>query len=1220
MVTLRHRFAILALLVAALVQAGPLSAQTAFLVDDLEHFEFTNGSSLPTFRFKIGDRAVFSAYDGTASQGKVWSTDGTAAGTEELPGLSPEATPRGVLLGKTLLVGPRPGNPDARPRLALWLSDGTAAGTERLAPREMNLTLAADRTAGDAFYFFADDPAGETSTLWVLEGSAAGFHPVATLGARTPSAALVAGERLFFLASEERIPLQCGPPDPCDRSIRWRLWVSDGTAGGTRPIADAGTAPLYTPAAALHHATSEGVYFSVTDLQAGRSRLSFTRGRGGPPRQLAEYSGSGGLSLLPRFLEDGDGVIFVAAGQRAGLELWRSNGTAAGTRRVSDLPSPFPFTSEVLPAQIARLEDQIILAARDAGGGLELWSVEPRSRSTVQLTNLGPDEAGTFDTRSNLVVRNGRVLFTALERSGRRALWQTDGTPAGTGPLFDPGSSLADDLSLNLIEDGGSVFFTASTAAGGQEVFALAPADLAPRTLTAFVPTEPLGFVLSGLRLGNRFLFAAFGDAHGLEPWSTSITPNPTAARLISDLAVGNGPSSNPVGLTRLGDRALYFACQEATVGLFATTGHPGSTRRLHTLTTDCSHFTTQPPNESPPPIALAAGLAFHRADRDATIWRSDGTPEGTFVLASFPPSQVFGPVAVGDHIVFLRTTGVPGTGTLGYEVWQSDGTLAGTVLKSTLRGVGLVGQLYGGEDRFYWSGSYAGFAALTASDGTQAGTQLLLRTGPGQRAKFDFSFFEGLHFVRFLGRDYFGWNGQLWRTDGTTAGTESLEGLFPGPRSSFAIGITPRNGALYLFGSVGTNDGIPGLWRTDGTAAGTELLAPLPGSSVANLGPPVIYGDRLAFITATAADGIFNRQLWFSDGTAAGTAPLPVELGDLDFASCELAFFNGKLYFAAGSSFTDLELWQSDGSAAGTHLAQEIAPGEGPVRSDPRSFVPLADRLLFAADDGFFGREVWALPAGPGGCQPQPHKLCLREGRFQAEVLFQDPAGHSFAGEAAPQTAEAGAFSFFRSGNLDLFLKVLDGSAVNGRGWVFVGSLSNASFTLTLTDTETGAARRYTNLYGKMASFADTGAFDLRGALLAGDVALPAPNGFSTKASSHDKRGAGTCAPAAERLCLLGGRFAAEIDWRTATAQGHATMVPASDTSGTFWFFRPDNLEGAVKMIDGTAVNGHAWFFFTGLTNLELTIRIRDTTNGALRTYTKARGRFAAFADVGAL
>ncbi|HET9228819.1 MAG TPA: hypothetical protein VFR31_19220 [Thermoanaerobaculia bacterium] len=58
------------------------------------------------------------------------------------------------------------------------------------------------------------------------------------------------------------------------------------------------------------------------------------------------------------------------------------------------------------------------------------------------------------------------------------------------------------------------------------------------------------------------------------------------------------------------------------------------------------------------------------------------------------------------------------------------------------------------------------------------------------------------------------------------------------------------------------------------------------------------------------------------------------------------------------------------------------------------------------------------------------------------------------------------------------MVLKVLDGTAVNGKHWVFYGALSSVEYTITVTDTQTGVQKTYRNPSGNMASMADTGAF----------------------------------------------------------------------------------------------------------------------------------------------
>lgn len=112
--------------------------------------------------------------------------------------------------------------------------------------------------------------------------------------------------------------------------------------------------------------------------------------------------------------------------------------------------------------------------------------------------------------------------------------------------------------------------------------------------------------------------------------------------------------------------------------------------------------------------------------------------------------------------------------------------------------------------------------------------------------------------------------------------------------------------------------------------------------------------------------------------------------------------------------------------------------------------------------------------------CVPSARELCLSAGRFRIRVDWTNPydGGSTGSGTTVPLTADTGMFWFFDARNIELVVKVLDGRAANGRFWVFYGALSDVEYTLTLTDTMTGAVRSYHNTAGNLGSVADTGAF----------------------------------------------------------------------------------------------------------------------------------------------
>jgi hypothetical protein len=128
--------------------------------------------------------------------------------------------------------------------------------------------------------------------------------------------------------------------------------------------------------------------------------------------------------------------------------------------------------------------------------------------------------------------------------------------------------------------------------------------------------------------------------------------------------------------------------------------------------------------------------------------------------------------------------------------------------------------------------------------------------------------------------------------------------------------------------------------------------------------------------------------------------------------------------------------------------------------------------RVCGAGHGGMYGAIEVAAPDDPA-------VLRLGEGRFRIEAAWSaSSAGTSGVGTAVALTADTGAFWFFQPSNLELVIKVLDARAINGHFWVFYGALSNVEYTITVTDTETGAVHRYHNADGQLASVADTEAF----------------------------------------------------------------------------------------------------------------------------------------------
>ncbi len=116
-----------------------------------------------------------------------------------------------------------------------------------------------------------------------------------------------------------------------------------------------------------------------------------------------------------------------------------------------------------------------------------------------------------------------------------------------------------------------------------------------------------------------------------------------------------------------------------------------------------------------------------------------------------------------------------------------------------------------------------------------------------------------------------------------------------------------------------------------------------------------------------------------------------------------------------------------------------------------------------------------------PTPCVANATTLCLAGGRFKVQVEWRTPVPQVGVGTAKPLTTDTGYFWFFSQNNIELVVKVLDGRAINSYYWVFYGALSDVAYTITVTDSQTGRQKIYTNPQGTLASVGDIKAFPER-------------------------------------------------------------------------------------------------------------------------------------------
>lgn len=403
--------------------------------------------------------------------------------------------------------------------------------------------------------------------------------------------------------------------------------------------------------------------------------------------------------------------------------------------------------------------------------------------------------------------------------------------------------------------------------------------------------------------------------------------------------------------------------------------------------------------------IPLGDKLLFSADDglHGPELWISDGTPEGTNLLKDIKSgsggSGISGFTEFKGKVYFSANDGVAGQ-----EPWVTDGTESGTQLLKDLRS-GASGsnphEFTVAGDMLFCSADKSGTEpALWKSDGTDTGTivnpgLVFGSTGPSQLTVLN----DHLYFV--------GPDRELWTTDGSVAGTFRVKEISPGSSNSYIEQMTALNGKLYFSAddepsnsepwvSDGTEAGTfklreiePGtfygsnprkfhffkgkvffaangmLWTTDGTQDGTDLFKNITVFQASNDPADFLeFGDYLYF---PADDGLKGRELWRTDGTPAGTALVKdINPDFFDSAPEEMTpGGDGLFWFRAYTGNGDWELWRSNGTTAGTVRATDLQPGAG--GSYPQALTRWNGALVFVADDGTHGRELWKLDLTTG-------------------------------------------------------------------------------------------------------------------------------------------------------------------------------------------------------------------------------------------------------------
>ncbi len=712
--------------------------------------------------------------------------------------------------------------------------------------------------------FTADDGVHGTE-LWVTDGTAAGTRQLADIrpgaGASNPIDLTVDGSLVYFAAND---------------GTGVELWRTDGTAAGTFALstpANGAGAQMITP-------VGHSIFYAGSDSSHG-SGLFVSDGTVGGTHFLGAFANVSGLTAL------GNGLIFQATDAAHGSELWFSDGTSAGTHLVADI-HPGPASS----------------------------------------------------SPSSFTVLNGVAYFTANDGTYGTLLWKSDGTAAGTSEIVVKDAFGIPGGSPTLVGVAGGELYFQQTGHNGVDLWV----------------TDGTAAGATQLTQGDYWLGSYYAQVVGDRVYYNDQIPGQNSAGLYVTNGMGAAPTLVAAvyvnsAVTAVGQHLVFEGeAPSSTLGLYVSDGTPGTTTRVASGSIGYGSQVT------------AGGRLYFDFSPDGggqiQLWTSDGTAAGTHLLYAPDPagSGVTNIRADGADILFNAWDAVHGA-----ELWISDGTAAGTHMVADINAPASFPAAIDTQSGSAQAGSSGavdlGGKLIFAADvngvlgpyvdaGTGAGPARLssaaLPWDQGVSAIGDFTVAGAHAFYTLTSFGTFGTPaGTLWATAGAPGDSVNL--------TYKATYLTAFNGALYFEAAAGS---LSGLYRSDGSVAGTTLVSAFQEET-----QPVVLNGKLLL---GGWDSSHGSGLFVSDGTPGGLTFLNAVIAVTDLT------VSGTKAFFVGDSGAGQELWVTDGTAAGTVMVKDIELGA--LGSDPAGLTAYDGGVIFTADDQIHGRQVWFSDGTAGG------------------------------------------------------------------------------------------------------------------------------------------------------------------------------------------------------------------------------------------------------------
>jgi ELWxxDGT repeat protein len=458
----------------------------------------------PIFFTTINNKLLFTATD-PVNGNKLWTTDGTAAGTTVLK--NPSANYNTVLVN--------------------CFSSGPAYSNTQFAVLNNKFIFNAKDSIHGEEVFISDATGPGTQLLIDVDTAHFGNgSPVFS----SPTDFITVGNKVFFSAQNLK--------------YSYELWVTDGTPAGSKLTKDIYPGNRFQSGYAgpsYFTAFNQKLYFSASDSIHGLE-LWMSDGSTAGTVMVSDIN-TGIAGSAPDALYAYKGKLYFAATTAAnGHELWTTDSATGTTALLKDLTAG----GNSLITEYTPYNGKLYFV----NNGSELWSTDGTTAATV-LVKSGLSSA------SRLALFGGKLYFESLGD-----LWVSDGTTAGTLAVVGAtGFSPRFDVSGKLLCFGFSATNKFLLCDSNQQISTIAASNVSPYgdivkfgNAAYFEGTSTSGGLYALYRIGETITNCTpVSSIESVEHIQFTVYPNPTAGRFVLETTAYQGKHmalSNTIGQT----------------------------------------------------------------------------------------------------------------------------------------------------------------------------------------------------------------------------------------------------------------------------------------------------------------------------------------------------------------------------------------------------------------------------------------------------------------------------------------------------------------------------------------------------------------------------------------------------------------------------------------------------------------------------------------------